>query len=43
MAEQKVSVQLGDQTLEISTGKMAKLAGGSAVVQLGGTVSTSCL
>jgi polyribonucleotide nucleotidyltransferase len=38
MAEQKVSVQLGDQTLEISTGKWAKLAGGSAVVQLGGTV-----
>ena len=38
MAEQKVTVQLGDQTLEISTGKMAKLAGGSAVVQLGGTV-----
>jgi polyribonucleotide nucleotidyltransferase len=38
MAEQKVTVQLGDQTLEISTGKMAKLAGGSAVIQLGGTV-----
>ena len=38
MAEQKVMVQLGDRTLEISTGKMAKLAGGSAVVQLGGTV-----
>ncbi|MBI5709185.1 MAG: polyribonucleotide nucleotidyltransferase [Candidatus Eisenbacteria bacterium] len=38
MEEQKVSVQLGDQTLQISTGKMAKLAGGSAVVQLGGTV-----
>ena len=38
MAEQKVTVQLGDQTLEISTGKMAKLAGGSAVVQLGGTI-----
>jgi polyribonucleotide nucleotidyltransferase len=38
MAEQKVSVQLGEQTLTISTGKMAKLAGGSAVVQLGDTV-----
>ena len=38
MAEQKLTVALGDQTLEISTGKMAKLAGGSAVVQLGGTV-----
>ena len=38
MDEQKVSVQLGEQTLQISTGKMAKLAGGSAVVQLGGTV-----
>jgi polyribonucleotide nucleotidyltransferase len=38
MAEQKVTVQLGEQTLEISSGKMAKLAGGSAVVQLGGTV-----
>jgi polyribonucleotide nucleotidyltransferase len=38
MAEQKVSVTLGEQTLTISTGKMAKLAGGSALVQLGGTV-----
>jgi len=38
MAEHKVSVQLGDQELTISTGKMAKLAGGSALVQLGGTV-----
>ena len=38
MAEHKVSVQLGEQTLTISTGKMAKLAGGSAVVQLGDTV-----
>ncbi|MBI1798856.1 MAG: polyribonucleotide nucleotidyltransferase [Candidatus Eisenbacteria bacterium] len=38
MAEQKVTVQLGEQTLEISTGRMAKLAGGSAVVQLGGTI-----
>jgi polyribonucleotide nucleotidyltransferase len=38
MAEQKVSVQLGDKTLEISTGRMAKLAGGSALVQMGGTV-----
>ena len=38
MAEQKVSIELGGQTLTITTGKMAKLAGGSAVVQLGGTV-----
>jgi polyribonucleotide nucleotidyltransferase len=38
MAEQKVSLELGGQTLTISTGKMAKLAGGSAVVQQGGTV-----
>ena len=38
MAEHKVTVDLGGQTLEISTGKMAKLAGGSALVQLGGTV-----
>ena len=36
--EQKVSLELGGQTLTISTGKMAKLAGGSALVQLGGTV-----
>jgi polyribonucleotide nucleotidyltransferase len=36
--EQIVSKELGDRTLTISTGKMAKLAGGSAVVQLGGTV-----
>jgi polyribonucleotide nucleotidyltransferase len=33
-----VSLELGGQTLTISTGKWAKLAGGSAVVQLGGTV-----
>jgi polyribonucleotide nucleotidyltransferase len=38
MPEQKVSLQIGEQTLVISTGKMAKLAGGSAVVQLGGTM-----
>ena len=38
MEEQRVSVDLGSQTLTISTGKWAKLAGGSAVVQLGGTV-----
>src|SRR4029077_14701576 len=38
MAEHKVSVELGEQTIIISTGKMAKLAGGSALVQLGGTV-----
>jgi polyribonucleotide nucleotidyltransferase len=36
--EQKVSIELGAQTLTISTGKMAKLAGGSALVQMGGTV-----
>src|SRR5215831_5904112 len=36
--EQKATLDLGGQTLTISTGKMAKLAGGSAVVQLGGTV-----
>src|SRR5580765_4786699 len=36
--EQSVTLDLGGQTLTISTGKMAKLAGGSAVVQLGGTV-----
>ncbi|MFN8587814.1 MAG: polyribonucleotide nucleotidyltransferase [Candidatus Eisenbacteria bacterium] len=38
MAEHKVSVDLGGKELTISTGKWAKLAGGSAVVQLGGTV-----
>src|SRR5881397_2355106 len=38
MAEQRVTLELGGQTLTISTGKMAKLAAGSAVVQLGGTV-----
>ncbi|HYM81437.1 MAG TPA: polyribonucleotide nucleotidyltransferase [Candidatus Limnocylindria bacterium] len=36
--EQTVSIEMGGQTITISTGKMAKLAGGSAVVQLGGTV-----
>jgi polyribonucleotide nucleotidyltransferase len=36
--ERKVSLELGGQTLTLSTGKWAKLAGGSAVVQLGGTV-----
>ncbi len=38
MAEHKVSVDLGGKELTITTGKWAKLAGGSAVVQLGGTV-----
>src|SRR6267142_5197055 len=38
MEEQRVTLDLGGQTLTISTGKWAKLAGGSAVVQLGGTV-----
>jgi polyribonucleotide nucleotidyltransferase len=36
--EQNVTLELGGKTLTISTGKMAKLAGGSAVVQLGETV-----
>jgi polyribonucleotide nucleotidyltransferase len=36
--EQIVTLDLGGKTLSISTGKMAKLAGGSAVVQYGGTV-----
>ncbi len=38
MNEQKVSVDLGGKSLTISTGKWAKLAGGSVVVQLGDTV-----
>jgi polyribonucleotide nucleotidyltransferase len=38
MAEHKVSVDLGGKELTISTGKWAKLAGGSVVVQLGGTI-----
>ena len=38
MAEHKVSVDLGGKELTITTGKWAKLAGGSAVVQLGGTM-----
>jgi polyribonucleotide nucleotidyltransferase len=38
MAEHRVSVDLGGKELTISTGKWAKLAGGSAVVQLGGTI-----
>jgi polyribonucleotide nucleotidyltransferase len=38
MDEQKVTLALGSQTLTITTGKMAKLAAGSAVVQLGDTV-----
>ncbi len=38
MAEQKVQLELGGQTLTISTGKMAKLAGGSALVRLGDTM-----
>jgi polyribonucleotide nucleotidyltransferase len=36
--EQTVTLEIGGRTLSISTGKMAKLAGGSAVVQFGGTV-----
>ncbi|NOT34224.1 MAG: polyribonucleotide nucleotidyltransferase [Candidatus Eisenbacteria bacterium] len=35
--EQKVTLDLGGRELIISTGKMAKLAGGSALVQFGGT------
>ncbi len=38
MAEHKMTVDLGGKSLTISTGKWAKLAGGSAVVQLGETV-----
>jgi polyribonucleotide nucleotidyltransferase len=38
MAEHKVTVDLGGKELTISTGKWAKLAGGSAVVQLGGSI-----
>ena len=38
MSEQKVELELGGQTLTISTGKMAKLAGGSALVRLGDTI-----
>ncbi len=38
MAEHRVTVDMGGKELTISTGKWAKLAGGSAVVQLGGTI-----
>src|SRR5947207_15920675 len=38
MDEQKVTLEMGGQTLIVSTGKMAKLAGGSALVELGETV-----
>src|SRR5215510_15437308 len=38
MQEQNSTLQLGQQTLTISTGKWAKLAAGSAVVRLGDTV-----
>ena len=38
MAEHKVSIDMGGKELTISTGKWAKLAGGAAVVQLGGTI-----
>ncbi len=38
MPEHKVTVRLGDEEITISTGKMAKLAGGSALVQQGDTV-----
>ena len=38
MSEHKVVIDLGGKEVTITTGKWAKLAGGSAVVQLGGTV-----
>ncbi|HXS82840.1 MAG TPA: polyribonucleotide nucleotidyltransferase [Methylomirabilota bacterium] len=38
MSEHKVTIDMGGKELTITTGKWAKLAGGSAVVQLGGTV-----
>jgi polyribonucleotide nucleotidyltransferase len=38
LMEQKVTLDVGERTLTISTGKMAKQAGGSALVQYGGTV-----
>jgi polyribonucleotide nucleotidyltransferase len=38
MPEQRVTLELGAHPITISTGKMAKLAGGSAVVQQGDTV-----
>ncbi|MGE4564580.1 MAG: polyribonucleotide nucleotidyltransferase [Victivallaceae bacterium] len=38
MAEHKVSFQVGDKTMEISTGKMANLAAGSCLVRLGDTI-----
>jgi polyribonucleotide nucleotidyltransferase len=38
MPEQKVTVNLGGADITISTGKLAKLAGGSVVVQQGETV-----
>jgi polyribonucleotide nucleotidyltransferase len=36
--EQSVSLDLGGRTLKISTGKIARQAGGAAVVQYGGTM-----
>jgi len=36
--EQTITLNLGGRELSLSTGKMAKLAGGSVVVQFGGTV-----
>src|SRR5262245_12539692 len=38
MPEQRVTLELGAHPITISTGKMAKLAGGSAVAQQGHTV-----
>jgi len=36
--ERTVSVELGGRTLSLQNGKIARLAGGSAVIQYGGTV-----
>ena len=36
--ERTVSVELGGRTLSLQSGKIARLAGGSAVIQYGGTV-----
>ena len=38
MMERTVSVELGGRTLSLQSGKIARQAGGSAVIQYGGTV-----
>ena len=38
MSERTVSVELGGRTLSLQSGKIARQAGGSAVIQYGGTV-----